>query len=326
MEHVGRYRLVKRVGSGAFATVWLANDDLLDAPVAIKILADNWAHQADVHGRFLEEARLLRRIDHPRVVRVMDIGELEDTRPYFVMDYAEGGSLADRMRAGPMDIPEAVRHGVDAARALAVLHEFGVVHRDVTPGNLLFRISRQGEHQLVVADLGMAKALVDASKLTQVVGTPSYMAPEQAASPTGFDERADVYSLAAVTYALLTGRPPHEASSPVDVYLRAPDVRPSPPSEHRPEVPRALDDVLMRALSHDPGGRFNTATEFADGLESALSAPGTYRTVQKARPKSRVPSRRARTARWVALVSSSIVLFVVGLFLGFMMMRGGLGL
>ena len=108
----------------------------------------------------------------------------------------------------------------------------------------------------------------------------------------------------------------------MDVYLRAPDVRPSPPSEHRPEVPRALDDVLMRALSHDPGGRFDSATDYADGLESALTAPETYRAVSR-RPKSRVPSRRARTARWVALVSSSIVLFVVGLFLGFTMMRGG---
>jgi hypothetical protein len=279
MEHVGRYRLVKRVGSGAFATVWLANDDLLDAPVAIKILADNWAHQADVHGRFLEEARLLRRIDHPRVVRVMDIGELEDGRPYFVMDYAEGGSLADRLRAGQLDIAEAVRHGVDAARALAILHEYGVVHRDVTPGNLLFRISRHGEHQLVVADLGMAKALVDASKLTQVVGTPSYMAPEQAQGRVhDIDQRTDVFGLGATLYAILTGHGPFHADDPEVALERARRCAVETPKNEEESIPPELIRVAMKALSAAPEDRYQTVDELARDVEAFQRGGGWFST------------------------------------------------
>lgn len=272
MDHIGRYRLVRRVGSGAFATVWLAHDDELDVPVAVKVLADNWAHRQDIRERFLYEARLLRRIEDERAVRVYDIGELDDGRPYFVMDYADQGSLEDQMRDGPLEIVPAVRHSAQAARALSALHRYGVIHRDVTPGNLLLRTVSDGSLRLVIADLGMAKALAEASGLTQVAGTPAYMAPEQARGDGGFDERADVYALAAVTYTMLTGRPPFEIKDVTSVAMRDPRERPLAPSALRSGgLPAQVDAVVLRALSHDPNGRWQSAAEFATALDQALA-------------------------------------------------------
>ena len=135
----GRYRVVRRIGSGAFATVWLAEDEELEAPVAVKVLADNWSHRLDVRTRFEQEARILRRADSDRVVRVHDIGELPDGRPYFVMTYADRGTLAERVDDGPLPVGEALRYGADIARGLAVLHQVGVIHRDINPGNVLLR-------------------------------------------------------------------------------------------------------------------------------------------------------------------------------------------
>ena len=176
----GRYRVVRRIGSGAFATVWLAEDEVLEAPVAVKVLADNWAHRLDVRTRFEEEARILRRADSDRVVRVHDIGELPDGRPYFVMTYADRGTLAERLDDGPLPVGEALRYGADIARGLAVLHQVGVIHRDVNPGNVLLRSRPDGTERVLIADLGLAKAAAHGSGFTLTVGTPGYMAPEQA--------------------------------------------------------------------------------------------------------------------------------------------------
>lgn len=204
MRKLGRYLLLERLGAGSFATVWKAYDPELDTEVAVKVLADNWAANADVRERFLAEARLLRRIASPRVVRVHDVGVQED-RPYFVMDYVRGGTLADRV--GQCDPQEALRLAAEAGYAVQVLHEAGVVHRDVKPSNLLLAAG-PAPAAVLVADLGSAKQLADASGLTVTTGTPAYMAPEQAFQTGGFDGRADVYALAVVAYELLTGQKP----------------------------------------------------------------------------------------------------------------------
>jgi hypothetical protein len=132
MDSIGRYRLIRRLGAGSFATVWLGHDDDLDVPVAVKVLADNWASNSDVRSRFLAEARIMRRIHDRRLVQVYDIGTLDDGRPYFVMDYVDGGSLNDLRRQG-IDPVRALRLSADACRALDVLHSNDIIHRDVTP-------------------------------------------------------------------------------------------------------------------------------------------------------------------------------------------------
>ncbi|MEO7058188.1 MAG: serine/threonine-protein kinase [Lapillicoccus sp.] len=272
MTHLGRYRLVERLGAGAFATVWLARDDELDVSVAIKVLADNWSSNADIRERFLAEARLLRRISDRRVVRVHDIGAAED-QPYFVMDYVAGGTLAELLDHPPVPA-EAIHLGAQTAYAVQVLHDHDVVHRDVKPSNLLLDHQDPrdgtGAPTVLVTDLGMAKSLAEASGLTVTAGTPSYMAPEQVQGSDGFDARADVYAVAAVTHALLTGRPPFPVHSLTDVLTRDPALDPVPIAVAL-GLPRAVDDLLAAALSMDPGRRPDTARAFGDALRRAAT-------------------------------------------------------
>lgn len=267
MKHIGRYRLDHRVGSGAFATVWKGYDPELDAAVAVKILADNWVLHADVRERFLSEARLLRRIESRRVVRVHDVG-VDDNRPYFVMDYINGGTLADRV--GQLEPDEAVRLAAEAAEAVQVLHEAGFIHRDIKPSNLLLDQTSEPV-RVLVADLGSAKKLADATGYTVNTGTPAYMAPEQTGGIGTFDGRADVYSLAVVTWELLAGNRP------------APDLRTSggrgapwrrlPSAEIGGINPRVVD-LLTTALNPDPDVRPRDASTFARALLAANATTG----------------------------------------------------
>ncbi|MYS15771.1 serine/threonine-protein kinase, partial [Streptomyces sp. SID4982] len=263
-ERIGRYRLRHRLGSGAFATVWLAHDDELDASVAVKVLADNWSHRLDVRERFLSEARLLRRAGSSRVVQVYDIGELDDGRPYFVMEYADGGTLADPPADGPLPVADALELTSLAARGAAALHEAGIVHRDIKPTNLLLRTAPDGGRRLLLADLGLAKSLAQASALTLAAGSAGYQPPEQAEPGTGIDERADVYSLGAVGYELLTGTVP------------GPPGRVVPPARLRPGLDADVERAVLRALEPDRERRWPGARAFADELDRL--AAGTGRT------------------------------------------------
>ncbi|MGX4687957.1 serine/threonine-protein kinase [Streptomyces sp. JNUCC 63] len=260
LERIGRYRLERRLGTGAFGTVWLAHDDELEAPVAVKVLAENWSHRVDVRERFLSEARLLRKAGSPRVAQVYDIGELPDGRPYFVMEYADAGTLADLLEAGPLPVPQALRLTAQAARSAHALHEAGIVHRDIKPGNVLLRTAPDGTRRVLLADLGLAKSLAQASGLTLAAGSAGYRPPEQAEPGAGIDARADVYALGAVGYRLVTGTVPAEPGRVVR------------PERLRPDLDPAVARALMRALEPDRGRRPPTAEAFADELERLAAA------------------------------------------------------
>jgi serine/threonine protein kinase len=271
-DRIGRYRVERRLGSGAFATVWLAVDESLDAQLAIKVLAENWMHDEDVRRRFSEEARILWRLDSDRIIRVHAVDELPDGRPYFVMDFADGGNLADRMRdraqaAQPYAVDEAVGISIAVAEGLAVAHSRGIVHRDLKPSNVMFRSTSDGE-RVVLADFGIARSLEAAGATTISAGTPHYMAPEQAEGRA--DRGSDVYAAAVVLYELLAGTVPFPFPTAGQVMRAqmtgaAPDVR-----AIRPEVSAGLAAAVARGLSIDPAGRFSTAEAWRDAIRDQV--------------------------------------------------------
>jgi hypothetical protein len=264
---IGRYSLVRRVGAGGFATVWLARDEQLDAEVAVKILSDNWIDEDDVRRRFLAEGRFLRRVDSPYVVGVHDVGEAEDGRPYMVLTYADGGSLADRIKAGPMEIADVVKIVGQVGSGLKQLHARGVLHRDVKPANVLFRTDPAGDRAML-GDLGLGKSLETVSQLTMPGGTPAYVAPEQVMGDR-LDHRADLYSLGAVAYAAFTGQAPHGVNS-LGAVMRI-DAPPPSMTTLREDIPDAIDVVVRRALEPNRDKRWPDLDSFLKALEEAYT-------------------------------------------------------
>jgi serine/threonine protein kinase len=267
---LGRYAVRRRIGSGGFATVWLAYDEQLDSPVAIKVLAENWTEDAHVRQRFLEEGRYLRKVESPHVVTVYDAGSLDDDRPYLVMSYADQGTLADRLEGDGLTVTQACEVVRQIAEGLHALHQRGVLHRDIKPANVLFRtVDPEHDGTLVramVGDLGLGKALDVSSRLTMIAGTPSYVAPEQAQGEH-LDARADQFSLAALAFLLLSGRPPYAHSS-LSVAANPP---PPPPlaTDDRPFAPQ-VEAVVRRGLAPVREERYPDVLAFAGALSDAL--------------------------------------------------------
>lgn len=289
-EAFGRYRVIRRLGSGSFATVWLAQDDLLNYPVAIKVLAENWAHQMDIQHRFLEEARILRQTDSTWLVAVHDVDVLPDGRPYMVMTYADQGSVADLVHRGQLPLDEALRLLTEIGQGITVLHNHGTIHRDIKPSNVLLQSSPVGQ-RVLVADLGFAKSIDEASGFTAAAGTPGYMSPEQSIPGGDLDVRSDVYSLGAVAYELITGRPPSR-----------PPVR-TAPGQIRPGLPPALDELILSALSVDRESRPADAKTFTDRVRTIRMAPDLPKEEAPWWRRYRMPWRRA-----VALAGSLVLL------------------
>jgi eukaryotic-like serine/threonine-protein kinase len=205
-DRIGSYNIERLLGTGSFASVWLGHDPALDARVAIKVLADNWSLDAAVTEHFVDEARVLWKLDHERVVRVHAFGRLDDGRPYSVMSWADGGSLKDALAAGPLPSDVARTVLIEVARAVGALHDHGYIHRDLTPGNVLFKNKPDGTRAVLVGDLGLAKALATASGLTMQAGTPGYMAPEQSLPMGIVSVQTDVYALGVLGSELLGAR------------------------------------------------------------------------------------------------------------------------
>lgn len=280
-NRLGRYPVRRRLGAGAFATVWLAYDEHLDSPVAVKVLADNWTGDEHVRQRFLEEGRFLRKVESPHVVSVYDAGELEDGRPFLVMSFADQGTLADRLGLEPLALPQAVHVLRQVGEGLTSLHEQNVLHRDVKPANVLFRTTRRGDVAVMLGDLGLGKAMDMSSRLTMVGGTPAYVSPEQARGEH-LDARSDQYSLAALTYLLLAGTPPYEHAS-----LNAAGETREPPSFDG-VAPRGVAEVVLRGLSADREDRFDSVAEYVDALVAAFLASDPTLVLDEA-PEAWVP-------------------------------------
>ena len=291
-----------------FSSVWLYRDDELRSDVAVKALADNWAQREDVRERFLEEARILRAADSDHVVRVYDIGEVDGT-PYFVMTYADRGTVADLIDEGRSSSTAWSSLVGQAGDGLAVLHAKGVVHRDIKPQNLLLASDGLGRERLMVADLGVAKALIHASGLTDVVGTPAYMAPEQALGG-GVDERADVHGLAAVAYHLLTG---HVARNGGVSDLTHAQLPPAPSTFVAGRRPRWTTAILRRARARPRGplARRGVVRRRARRPRPAVEPPTRARPARPQRTHA-PPARPAGPAAMLVVLCLVVALATFG--------------
>ena len=260
----GRYQIIRKLGSGGMANVYLAADQELGRRVAIKILDDRHARDDQFVERFRREAQNAAGLSHPSIVSIYDRGEAEGTY-YIAMEYVEGRTLKELLVArGPSPLGIAIDYTRQILSALRFAHRNGIVHRDIKPHNVIV----DGEGRVKVMDFGIARAGA-ASQMTEagsIIGTAQYLSPEQARGAP-VDQTSDLYSTGIVLYELLTGSVPFNGETPVEIAMKHLSQVPAAPSTHRPEIPRDLDYVALRALAKDPADRYHSAEEMDSDLE-----------------------------------------------------------
>jgi serine/threonine-protein kinase len=269
-RRIGDYELLSELGRGGMGVVYQARQVSLDRMVALKmILRGTMASAADL-ARFRAEAEAVAKLDHPGIVPVYEFGELQG-QPYFSMKFVAGTTLARRLADGPLEAREAAALLAPICRAIDFAHRQGVLHRDLKPSNILIDLDGRPH----VTDFGLAKRIADNEGLTNtgaILGTPSYMAPEQAAGTRGeIGPASDVYSLGTILYAMLTGRPPFQAASPVDTVLLVLEQDPLPPRVVNAKADRDLEMIALMALQKPPELRYPSALAMAEDLEAYLA-------------------------------------------------------
>jgi serine/threonine-protein kinase len=287
---LGRYRLESKIADGGMASVWRGFDEDLHRSVAVKVMRDVIQKDAVFAERFVREARTIASFDHPNILSVYDFGSSPDA--YLVLPLIEGGSLKDRL-GKPIPLPRVVEWLRQVAAALDYAHARGVLHRDIKPANIM--VNREGH--LLLADFGIARS-TELTGLTQtgdVLGTPSYMSPEQAIGRL-LDGRSDQYSLAVMGYEMLTGSVPFHADTPLLVLNQHVREMPEPPSHRIAGIPREVDAVFARALAKDPVNRYATCLEFVEDLARAAGAPMQPISPEAARTVALFPSPASMAA------------------------------
>jgi serine/threonine protein kinase len=313
-----KYRLIRRLGEGSAGQVWEAENKLVARRVAVKILRDDLARDVETRGRFMAEARAAGRIRHPNVVDVFDLGLTETGVPFMVMELCDGETLDMTLEArGAMGASYACDLLCQILAALESAHEIGIVHRDLKPGNVMVMHPRPDRPMAKVLDFGIAQGVHDTrpkpDERGRVFGTPSYMAPEQITGEP-VDQRADLYSVGAIAYELLSGRPPFTGSSPELVLASVLSRPPKPLRAFVAELPEELEALVKRALEKDPADRPESARAFARELSvfgSASVAPPRFASSDvplplvprsdDSQPKSKSKPQRAK----LELVASS---------------------
>jgi eukaryotic-like serine/threonine-protein kinase len=280
----GRYRIVRKLGSGGMANVYLAEDQELGRRVAIKILNDRHAGDEQFVERFRREAKNAAGLSHANIVSIYDRGEAAEGTYYIAMEYLDGRSLKELIVSrGPAPIPIAIDYTRQILAALRFAHRNGVIHRDIKPHNILV----DSEGRVKVTDFGIARAEqagASAQQMTEagsIIGTAQYLSPEQARG-TRVDATSDLYSLGIVLYELLTGTVPFSGETPVEIAMKHLSAIPDPPSERRQDVPHALDMVVLRALAKDPRDRYQSAEEMDADLERVARGSTVSRETEEA--------------------------------------------
>ncbi|MET9386929.1 serine/threonine-protein kinase [Streptomyces sp. NPDC002928] len=303
----GRYRLVRQLGEGGMGQVWEAQDESLGRRVAVKVislLAGGGSHGTEARARFLREARITARLQHPNIVTIHDLGETDtgDNRaPFLVMELVRGEGLDAKLRRGVVTLPEAARWGIQICDALADAHDAGIMHRDIKPSNIL--VTPSGA--VKVLDFGVARAAdpyATADRLTQtgfIVGTPPYMAPEQA---RGFPEpRSDLYALGCLLFELITGQLPFRAPDTVGYLSAHLTQAPPTPSSVSTGIPPAWDSLVLSLLRKDPDERYPNAATLSQALRQ-LDHPHVPTTAGP----SRIPPHMEPRAALLAQIATAM--------------------
>jgi eukaryotic-like serine/threonine-protein kinase len=305
----GDYEVLEEIARGGMGVVYKARQISLNRIVALKmILSGQLSAEQDLQ-RFLAEAEAAANLDHPGIVPIFEVGEYNGQH-YFSMGFVDGTSLAEKIQDGPLPAEIAVQFVKRVAEAMAFAHQHGVIHRDLKPGNVL--VGRDGQPR--VADFGLAKRVEHDSGLTtsgQILGTPSYMPPEQASgNPDQVGERSDVYAMGAILYALLTGRPPFQAANPLDTIMQVTMQDPVSPRQLNQQISRDLETICLKCLEKDPARRYPSAQALADELQCVMNGEPI-----KARPVGKI-GRGLRWCRRNPSLAAALLATVVSLLAG----------
>jgi WD40 repeat protein/tRNA A-37 threonylcarbamoyl transferase component Bud32 len=311
LVEVPGYEILGLLGKGGMGVVYKARHQRLNRVVALKMILHGEHADRQEHRRFHAEAEAVARLQHPNVVQIFDVGECAGL-PYFALEYCEGGSLADKLDGTPWEAPRAARLVETLARAMQAAHSAGLVHRDLKPANVLLA----ADGTLKVTDFGLVKWL-DQQGRTQtgaVVGTPSYMAPEQAGGKKDVGPAADVYALGSILYELLVGRPPFKAATPLDTLLQVVGEEPVAVRRLQPQVPKDLETVCHKCLEKDPRKRYRSAEALAEDLRRFVAGePVAARPVGVVGRGVRWARRRPAVAGLLGVVALVAAVGVAGI-------------
>ncbi|MEM9488594.1 MAG: protein kinase, partial [Myxococcota bacterium] len=306
-----RYRLTRKIGQGGMGAVYEAEHILIGKRVAVKVLLDKYADRQQLVARLEQEAKLASSIGHEHIIDITDSGKTEDGRTFMVMEYLEGQSLSQCLgHDGPLPERRIAHIAHQIAGALHAAHEKGIVHRDIKPENI-FLLERSGNDFVKVVDFGISKVIgsddegdgSESPRLTQtgmVLGTPLYMSPEQARGDENLDRRIDVYSLGVLMYEMATGEVPFRGNNYLSIISQVLNQTVTAPREHREELSRGFEAVILRALEREPEDRYQSCAELVTDLALLLEASGTptARNLLAVRPRRR---SGLRMLAWVAM-------------------------
>ncbi len=327
-KQLGQYQIVGPIGEGGMAAVYKAYQPAMERYVALKILPRQYASDpktgVEFVGRFEQEAKVIAQLQHQNILPVFDFGEA-DGYTYLVMPFVESGTLAELLHGQPLPLPQIRRIFSQVGEALHYAHSHGLVHRDVKPSNVL--IDESGNCQLT--DFGIAKIVAKTAKFTRtggIIGTPAYMSPEQGRGNKVIDGRSDIYSFGVMLYEMAVGRVPFDAETPIAVIFKHIDDPLPLPRNINPELPEAVERVILKSLAKQPEDRYATAGQMVHALRAAIpeSADSTSETVIEPQPTAppaptpapvEPPSKRSNL-RWILATVGIVTIMAVVIAIG----------